>query len=386
MADLSWAEAHDEARTGRRLGAAIERVSSDREKRPAVTSKLFTRHRVGDLLDLDLTSRFVVRSIWADGSYGQLVGPLKALKSYVGTILDLSIATGTPFLGRFPVDRCGPVLTYVGEGGRIPWTRRTNRIAEAMGIDLRGADYHPCFDVAPMGSERFKASLERDLAELSPVLLHIDPYYAYHGTEVDSRNLHHEGSLLSSLSSVCGEAGTSCLITNHFNQTGQGTSLARITQAGSGEWVDSWLLLSHRETPDVERGAFKLLLEVGSRQWGGSTWDLDLTIGAFDATAGAHDGAISWEIEPHTDTSRVSNLRGRILAAVRDEPWRYTRSELAGEVGGKREHALAGIDKLLADRELRTIEAPHSEGARQVRRQVFGLLLEPVPGAGNEFN
>ena len=44
--------------------------------------------------------------------------------------------------------------------------------------------------------------------------------------------------------------------------------LDSITQAGSGEWVDSWLLLSHRKGPDVENGEFQLQATIGSLRMG----------------------------------------------------------------------------------------------------------------------
>ena len=38
------------------------------------------------------------------------------------------------------------------------------------------------------------------------------------------------------------------------------------------------MLTSHREEPDLTNGRYRLRLEVGSRQWGGGAYDIDLTI------------------------------------------------------------------------------------------------------------
>jgi hypothetical protein len=49
--------------------------------------------------------------------------------------LGLAIASGKPLFDQFPVERSGPVLTYVGEGGEVPYKRRLRRVARAMGLN-----------------------------------------------------------------------------------------------------------------------------------------------------------------------------------------------------------------------------------------------------------
>ena len=127
----------------------------------------------------------------------------------------------------------------------------------------------------------------------------MDPYYMFHGTETKGADLFQEGHLLGQVSRPVIDAGSSLQIVNHFNQTGSGFDLKRITQAGAGEWGDSWILLGHREPlnmADVEAGTFRLRMDIGSRQWGGMSWELDLNIGRFDIESGSHDGEISWDL------------------------------------------------------------------------------------------
>lgn len=112
--------------------------------------------------------------------------------------------------------------------------------------------------------------------------------------------------------------------------------------AGSGEWVDSWLLLSHRIQPDVENGRFQLLLEVGSRRWGGATWELDLDVGHFNAELGRHDGAIAWELRRHTGTTvpesvqddhaKLVELMVRISAALAKAGRALNQTDIQGLV------------------------------------------------------
>jgi AAA domain len=268
---------------------------------PEPDGDLFKRWTTGQLLDAPRTFAWLIRGCWTDPTYGQIAGEMKTLKSHVSTFMQVAVASGQPLFGRFHVDTARPVIVYVGEGGRIAYTERLERTAQAMGVHLREIPLYATFDVAPLASDVFKESLRRDLADLQPALVVIDPLYAYHGTTTKASDLHAEGSLLSSVSAPCLDAGASLNIVNHFNQTGEGQGLQRITMAGSGEWVDSWILLRHRQPADVNHGRFYLRIEIGSRRWGGTTWDLDLNLGRFDPDLGRHDGDITWAL--HTATN-----------------------------------------------------------------------------------
>jgi len=46
-----------------------------------------------------------------------LAAEFKAGKTWAITDLAVSVASGTPWLGIFPVDAPGPVLLFAGEGG-----------------------------------------------------------------------------------------------------------------------------------------------------------------------------------------------------------------------------------------------------------------------------
>lgn len=315
------------------------------EPEPKQPTDLFRRWTAAELVDSDLTFNWLARGALTSGTYGMTAGELKTLKSHVGAFLDVAVASGTALFDRFAVESPGPVLKYVGEGGRIPHTRLLSRVAEAMGVTLRDLPIVVSYDVAPILSDRFTESLTRDLHEIEPVLFSLDPYYAFHGARTDSRNLHEEGGLLTAVSGPCVEAGVTCWITNHFNQTGSGNGLTRITQAGSGEWADSWWLVSHRDPADVAHGRFKLRLDIGSRQWGGSSWDLDLNVGAFDDHLNGHDGPITWDIR-RADASDTGSTRGRVLAAVQEQPGEHTKEDLAKRAGGKLVDARKLIDRI----------------------------------------
>lgn len=308
---------------------------------------LFRPWTPGELLDADRSFRWSVRGILVQPTYGMLAGARKTLKSHLATFINLAVAAGVPVFGQFDVDQPAPVVAYVGEGGRVPYTRRLERVAAAMDVDLRNLPLRLSFDVAPTSSEVFRETLQRDLREMQPGLVTLDPLYAYHGAATNASNLFEEGALLSALSAPCVDAGASLLVLSHFNKTGNGRGLDRITQAGGQEWADTWLLLSHRAAPNVVEGRFQLLLEVGSRQWGGTEWDLDLNVGRFDVELGEFDGDISWELRRHVET-RANEDDAKVLALVAKNPGQLTREELAKGAGGNLQKARALVSSLEA--------------------------------------
>ena len=315
----------------------------DPDDDPIAPMRLWTTR---ELLEADQVFSWRVRGMLAQPTYGEIAGEKKSLKSYIGTMLDVAVASGERLFGQFGVDQPAPVIVYVGEGGRIPYTRRLTRIADAMGVDLEGLPLYTSFEVHPIGGAAFRASVATHLEVFQPGLLHIDPLYTFHPTDRDARNLMESGAMLAGISGPCMEAGCCLLLTNHFNKTGSGRGLDRITQSGSAEWCDTWLLLSHRETPDVQNGKFRLLLEIGSRQWGGSEWDLDLDIGRFDPDLGEFDGEITWELRRHDPS--VESDETRVVTIARLEPFEYTREQLAKRAGGNVQRMRQVIDN--ADR------------------------------------
>jgi hypothetical protein len=343
---------------------------------------LLRRWTMSELLAEPDAFSWLIRGWLVDPTYGQIGGELKTLKSTLACFLAVATASGVSAFGQFQIDKARPVLAYVGEGGRVLWRRRMQRIAEAMSVRLGDLPVHPVFDVAPIASATFQETLARDLRQIEPGLVILDPYYAYHGAQIKASDLHQEGALLTQLSNPCMDAGATLQVVNHFNQTGSGVSLKRITMAGSGEWSDSWTLLAHRQNPDVASGRFRLSVEIGSRQWGGSTWELDLDIGRFDEDLGMHEGAISWDLRraspgsATTDkrTGPAAKTRGAILDALAEQPWRLTKTELRKTVGGGHDTFTTALGALVAEGAVGDNRVRRTEAGIEKTRSVWGLV------------
>jgi hypothetical protein len=264
------------------------------------TPERFRRWTVPELLDADLTYQWDATGMLVRPTYGVDTGELKTLKSYFGMSRQIGLAAGVPILGRWPVPERRKVLCYIAEGGRIPYTRRLIRLCEAHNVDIHELDgwLEPIFDAGPLDSAGFRDTLKGHLTDFQPALVHLDPLYPFQPMTVNSSQLAQVGLMLNEVQAICAEHDATFWITAHMNQTGQGFDLKRITGAGVGEWGDSWVLLRHRLNADPDKGKFYLSADIGSRQWGGANFDIDLSIGHLDPDTGTHDGAITFKVAP----------------------------------------------------------------------------------------
>lgn len=334
-----------------------------------------------ELASEDHSFRWLIKGLLPEASQSVTGGEKKTLKSYIDTFINLGIAAGVPIFGQFEVPKARPVKVYVGEGGRAPYARRLERIASAMGVRLDSSlPLHVQFKTAKIESTEFRGWLRKDLEELQPGRLSLDPLYPFHD-RIEAGNMYDRGGMLNSYSEPCTLTGVSPNIVDHFKKSGSGRGLERLAQAGMGEWADSWLLLTHRKKPNVTDGEFHLLLEVGSRQWGGREWDLDLTIGSFDEERGEHIGEIAWRVEPHIDGNDEpmkgdSSAAKRILQTLRDNPFVWTQTQVRESVGGNRDNFDRSWDRLVSDDEVVVRKMERKEGGRTVTRELCGIVAE----------
>ena len=136
-----------------------------------------------------------------------------------------------------------------------------------------------------------------------------------------------------------------------------GRNLKRIAGAGTSEWPDSWILV--RKTPslqsDVTFGHFYLDLKIGSRQWGGTEWRLELNIGYYDFDLGDHTGDVSWTVRPLTtvadnDAEKYGSWRKTAIGVLEDKPWELTKTDFRKEIPANSKQVLAWIDSELKNK------------------------------------
>ena len=69
-------------------------------------------------------------------------GAPKCAKTWLGLDMALSVATGTPCLGKYAVPEPGPVLIYLAEDALPVVRERVDGMARHRGLDLAGVEIH----------------------------------------------------------------------------------------------------------------------------------------------------------------------------------------------------------------------------------------------------
>ena len=146
-----------------------------------------TVRRIGDVPQQDLTQKWLVKDLWGRQAVGIVGGAPKCCKSWLGLDLALSVASGTPCLGHFHVERQGPALVYLAEDA-VPLVReRIQGICDSRSLDIRYLDLHvidtPSLRL-DLDSDRNK--LVNSIDHLRPGLLLLDPLVRLHRADENS--------------------------------------------------------------------------------------------------------------------------------------------------------------------------------------------------------
>jgi hypothetical protein len=108
--------------------------------RPSTTSLPVVR--IGQIPSQATPQRWLVEQLWGDSSVGLIGGAPKCSKTWLGLDLALSVATGTPCLGKYAVPQPGPVLIYLAEDALPTVRQRVEGMARQRGLELPQVDIY----------------------------------------------------------------------------------------------------------------------------------------------------------------------------------------------------------------------------------------------------
>ena len=157
------------------------------------------------------------------------------------------------------------------------------------------------FGAAPLNSDRLRDEIKEKLDRLQPDYVSMESFYNFHPVEVSAANLYERGQVIDSYHKHVRQGGEDVvsMLTDHNKKGANELGLRHISMSGQAENSDSWIQRIHRRDPDIVAGEFWLTTSFNSRNWGGSTFDVDWHLGPFDHDAGCHTGDISWDVCPN---------------------------------------------------------------------------------------
>lgn len=137
--------------------------------------------RAGELQTRTQEERWLIKPLWGRRAAGIVGGIPKCCKTWFGLDLAISVASGTPALGRFPPDETGPALVYLAEDGQDETHARIRGCCTHRGLDISALDLHVI--TAPVVRLDLAKDQQRLLAtveKLKPRLLLLDPLVRLH--------------------------------------------------------------------------------------------------------------------------------------------------------------------------------------------------------------
>jgi hypothetical protein len=190
--------------------------------------------RVGAIASDEIAERWLVEELWCARSVGVIGGAPKCAKTWLGLDMALSVATGTPCLGKYAVPEPGPVLVYLAEDALLVVRERIEGMARHRGLDLDQVEiYVITAPVLRLDQDRDRTRLWETTRRLRPRLLLLDPLVRLHG--IDENHAGEVAELLAYFRSLQRQLGLSVLLVHHTRKHAADGVAAGQGLRGSGD-------------------------------------------------------------------------------------------------------------------------------------------------------
>jgi AAA domain len=190
--------------------------------------------RVGAIASDEIAERWLVEELWCARSVGVIGGAPKCAKTWLGLDMALSVATGTPCLGKYAVPEPGPVLVYLAEDALLVVRERIEGMARHRGLDLDQVQiYVITAPILRLDRDWDRTLLWETIRRLRPRLLLLDPLVRLHG--IDENHAGEVAELLAYFRSLQRQLGLSVLLVHHTRKNAADGVAAGQGLRGSGD-------------------------------------------------------------------------------------------------------------------------------------------------------
>ena len=190
--------------------------------------------RVGEIPSEDNPQPWLVEQLWGDSSVGVIGGAPKCAKTWLGLDLALSVATGTPSLGTYPVPQPGPVLIYLAEDALTVVRQRVEGMARQRHLALDTVPIHVITTpTLRLDRDPHRTRLYETAKRLRPRLLVLDPLVRLHA--IDENHAGEVAGLLAYFRSLQRRLDLSVILVHHTRKNAAATAAAGQGLRGSGD-------------------------------------------------------------------------------------------------------------------------------------------------------
>lgn len=158
----------------------------------------------------DCRPTWLVRQLLVKDQPMLMGGPKKTLKTTLLLDRAVSVASGTPFLGKFDAEAKRRVAFLSGESGKATIQETARRICAARGVNLADLDILFQFDLPQLGRRADVKALGAGIAAAGAKVVMIDPLYLCllaGGANFDAANMFDMGPLFADVAAACLDAG-----------------------------------------------------------------------------------------------------------------------------------------------------------------------------------
>ena len=188
--------------------------------------------------------RWLVERLWLERACGIVGGEPKCCKSLFALAVAAAVASGRPCLGRFAVERPGPVLLYSAEDSAPVLRHRLQGAAAACGADFSRLDIAVVTDAnLRLDLDRHRHQLRLTAERVGARLLILDPFARMH--RINENQAHDVVPMLGFLRSLQRRCGTSVMLVHHARKAaGARTGQTLRGTSDLHAWGDSNLYLA----------------------------------------------------------------------------------------------------------------------------------------------
>jgi len=215
--------------------------------------------------------RWLVEGVLLAGENCVLGGPSKSLKTCILIDLAISLASATPFLGRFPVPTPVRVALISGESGRRAIQANAKQVCLERSLPFeRAAGVYWGFVLPQLSNADHLSILRQTIIDQKLEVVILDPLYLSllaGSSGINPGDMFAMGPLLAQVGRVCEEAGAMAVLCHHTVKRRDNPydpiELDELAFSGIGQWMRQWLLISRRERFQPDSGVHRLHFNYG---------------------------------------------------------------------------------------------------------------------------
>jgi len=190
--------------------------------------------RVSEIAAQEDSPRWLIDQLWGAAAVGVIGGAPKCSKTWLALDMSLSVATGTPCLGRYAVPDPGPVLIYLAEDSLAMVRERVEGMARHRSLQLDTVPIHVITaPVLQLDREPHRSQLRQTARQLRPRLLLLDPLVRLHG--IDENHAGEVAELLAYFRSLQRELNLAVILVHHTRKNAAGGAAAGLGLRGSSD-------------------------------------------------------------------------------------------------------------------------------------------------------